>query len=210
MVFGVPAITTTLRGLVGEEVVLTGANRDLHSGIYGGIAINPIHVLARILADMRDEKGAITLPGFYDGVEELPEEQAEQWRELGFDADGFLGESGSRRRPGKRTGRRLEQLWSRPTCDVNGIIGGYTGEGGKTVLPAKASAKVTFRLVGKQNPERISQAFRKFVTERLPPDVEAEFIGGGGQPGDHAPGEQRGPAAHGPRARRGMGQADRA
>ena len=178
--YGVPAITTTLRGLVGEEVILTGASRDLHSGIYGGIAINPIHVLARILADMRDEKGAITLPGFYDGVEELPEEQAEQWRELGFDADGFLKAVGLTTPAGEKDRTPLEQLWSRPTCDVNGIIGGYTGEGGKTVLPAKASAKITFRLVGKQNPERISQAFRKFVTERLPPDVKAEFIAGGG------------------------------
>ena len=178
--YGVPAITTTLRGLVGEEVVLTAASRDLHSGIYGGIAINPIHVLARILADLRDEKGAITLPGFYDGVEELPEQQAEQWRELGFDADAFLKAVGLTTPAGEIDRTPLEQLWSRPTCDVNGIVGGYTGEGGKTVLPAKASAKLSFRLVGKQSPERISQAFRKFVTDRLPPDVKAEFIGGGG------------------------------
>ncbi len=177
--YGVPAITTTLRGLVGEEVILTGASRDLHSGLYGGIAVNPIHVLARIIADLRDEKGAITIPGFYDGVEELPEEIAEQWRDLGFDADGFLKAVGLTTPAGEKDRLPLEQLWSRPTCDVNGIVGGYTGEGAKTVLPAKASAKLSFRLVGKQNPERISKAFREFVTSRLPPDVKAEFIGHG-------------------------------
>ncbi len=95
-----------------------------------------------------------------------------------FDADGFLkATSASRRPPARRTASPLEQLWSRPTCDVNGIIGGYTGEGGKTVIPAKASAKFSFRLVGKQNPERILQSFHKFVTSRLPPDVKAEFLG---------------------------------
>ena len=175
--YGVPAITTSLRGLVGEEIVLTGASRDLHSGIYGGVAINPIHVLARIIADLRDEKGAITLPGFYDGVEELPEKLAEQWRDLDFDAAGFLKAVGLTTPAGEKDRTPLEQLWSRPTCDVNGIVGGYTGQGMKTVLPARASAKFSFRLVGKQNPERISQAFRKFVTARLPPDVKAEFIG---------------------------------
>ena len=177
-----PAITTSLRGIVGEEVVLTGANRDLHSGIYGGMAVNPIHVLSRILGALHDETGAVALPGFYDGVEEVPQEILDQWNALNFDAAAFLGDVGLTTPAGERDRTPLEQLWSRPTCDVNGIAGGYAGEGFKTVLPGKASAKVSFRLVGKQNPERVSQAFRAFVTSRLPPDVKAEFIGHAGSP----------------------------
>ena len=176
---GTPAITTALRGLVGEEVILHGASRDLHSGLYGGLAVNPIHALARILAALHDDNGAIALPGFYDGVEELPEEIAEQWNALNFDAAAFLREVGLTTPAGERDRTPLEQLWSRPTCDVNGVVGGYTGEGAKTVLPARASAKVSFRLVGKQNPERVAQSFRSFVTSRLPPDVKAEFISHG-------------------------------
>ncbi len=177
-----PAITTSLRGIVGEEVVLTGANRDLHSGIYGGMAINPVHVLSRILGELHDETGAVALPGFYEGVEEVPQEILDQWNALNFDAKAFLGDVGLTTSAGERDRTPLEQLWSRPTCDVNGIAGGYAGEGFKTVLPGKASAKVSFRLVGKQNPERVSQAFRAFVTSRLPPDIKAEFFGHAGSP----------------------------
>jgi acetylornithine deacetylase/succinyl-diaminopimelate desuccinylase-like protein len=140
------------------------------------MAVNPIHVLSRILGALHDDNGAVALPGFYDGVEDLPEEIADQWNALNFDAVAFLRDVGLTTPAGERDRTPLENLWSRPTCDVNGIVGGYTGEGSKTVLPAKASAKVTFRLVGKQNPERVVQAFRAFVTSRLPPDVKAEFI----------------------------------
>ncbi len=177
-----PAITTMLRGLVMEEVIVHAANRDLHSGLYGGAAINPIRVLARVIADLHDSNGAVTVPGFYDGVEELPDEVAEQWRDLGFDDVGFLGEVGLSVPAGEKGRSVLEMIWSRPTCDVNGIIGGYTGEGAKTVLPAKASAKVSFRLVGKQSPERIAHAFRAFVRSRLPADVKVEFNSLGGSP----------------------------
>jgi acetylornithine deacetylase/succinyl-diaminopimelate desuccinylase-like protein len=177
-----PAITTALRGLAADEVILTGANRDLHSGVYGGMAVNPIHVLARILGDLHDANGAIALPGFYDGVEELPEEIKQQWDELDFDAAAFLGDVGLTTPAGERDRTPLEQVWSRPTCEVNGISGGYAGAGLKTVLPAKASAKVSFRLVGKQDPERIVQSFRAFVTSRLPPDVKAEFVAKVGSP----------------------------
>ena len=177
-----PAITTTLRGLATDEVILTGANRDLHSGLYGGVAANPIHALARILGALHDENGAVTLPGFYDGVEELPEEIREQWSGLDFDAGVFLGDVGLATPSGERGRTPLEQVWSRPTCEVNGIVGGYTGEGVKTVLPARASAKVSFRLVGKQNPDRIVQSFRAFVGASLPPDVKAEFIDHAGSP----------------------------
>ncbi len=177
-----PAITTSLRGLVADEVVLTGANRDLHSGLYGGMAVNPIHVLARILGALHDNSGAVALPGFYEGVEDVPQEVLDQWNALEFDAVAFLREVGLTTSAGERDRTPLELLWSRPTCEVNGIVGGYTGEGFKTVLPAKASAKVSFRLVGKQNPERVVQAFRAFVASRLPPDVKAEFIGHAGSP----------------------------
>ncbi len=178
----IPAITTMLRGLVFEEVVLRAANRDLHSGLYGGPAINPIRVLAKILAELHDDKGVVTLPGFYDGVEELPEDIAAQWRDLEFDPAKFLGDVGLSI-PAGETGRSvLEMLWSRPTCEFNGIVGGYTGEGAKTVLPAEARAKVSFRLVGRQNPERIQQSFRAFVKSRLPADVKVDFLGHGGSP----------------------------
>lgn len=177
-----PAITTMLRGLVFEEVILRGANRDLHSGRYGGAAINPIRVLARIVADLHDANGGVTLPGFYDGVEELPEEIAAQWRDLDFDENAFLGEVGLSVPAGEKGRSALEMLWSRPTCEVNGIIGGYTGEGAKTVIPAIASAKLSFRLVGKQSPERIAKEFRAFVKARLPADVRAEFINHGASP----------------------------
>jgi acetylornithine deacetylase/succinyl-diaminopimelate desuccinylase-like protein len=177
-----PAITTMLRGMVYEEVILHGANRDLHSGLYGGAAINPIRVLSRILSELHDANGAVTLPGFYDGVEELPEEIAQQWRDLNFDADQFLGEVGLSIPAGEAGRSALEMVWSRPTCDVNGIVGGYTGVGAKTVLPATASAKVSFRLVGKQSPDKIAQSFRAFVKARLPEDMRAEFIPHGGSP----------------------------
>ncbi len=174
-----PAITTMLRGLVLEEVVIKGADRDLHSGMFGGAAVNPIHVLARIIADLRDADGRITLPGFYDGVAELPEEIAEQWRNLPFDGQKFLGDVGLSMPAGERGRSVLEMIWSRPTSDVNGIIGGYTGKGSKTVLPAEASAKFSFRLVGAQDPEKIAASFRGFVKARLPADCRAEFISHG-------------------------------
>ena len=202
-----PAITTMLRGLVMEEVVIHGANRDLHSGIYGGAAINPIRVLARIIADLHDANGAVTLPGFYDGVEELPEEIAAQWRDLSFDGAEFLAKVGLSVPAGEKGRSVLEMIWSRPTCDPNGIVGGYTGEGAKTVLPAKASAKVSFRIVGKQNPERILA-----ILPRLRQSAPARRRDGGVHPTQQRSGvgagdAQRGAARRAPRAGGRMGQA---
>ncbi len=174
-----PAITTMLRGLVLEEVVIHGADRDLHSGMFGGPAINPIHVLARIIADLHDDQGRVTLPGFYDGVAELPPDIADQWRHLPFNEKAFLGDVGLSVPAGEHGRSTLEMLWSRPTCDVNGIIGGYTAKGSKTVLPAEASAKFSFRLVGNQDPDKIAAAFRDFVRARLPADCHVEFISHG-------------------------------
>jgi acetylornithine deacetylase/succinyl-diaminopimelate desuccinylase-like protein len=177
-----PMITTMLRGLALEEVVIRAASRDLHSGLFGGAARNPIHVLAKIVADLHDANGAITLPGFYDGVPELPQEVAAQWRALDFDEAQFLGDVGLSQPAGERGRSILELIWARPTCDVNGIVGGYTGAGSKTVLPAQASAKFSFRMVGAQNPEAVLASFRAFVEARLPPDCEAEFIRHGASP----------------------------
>lgn len=171
----VPAITTMLRGLLGEEVTITGPNKDLHSGSYGGAAINPIRVLSRIIASLHDDTGRITVPGFYDGVTELSDDIRAQWQGLAFDHAAFLGDVGLSEPAGEQGRTPLEMLWSRPTCEVNGIQGGYTGAGFKTVLPSKASAKISFRLVGQQDPLKIRENFRAMVRDVLPPDCTVEF-----------------------------------
>src|SRR6201995_4915180 len=170
-----PAITVALRGLVYEEVRIKAANRDLHSGIFGGGAQNPIRVLTRILGGLFDDDGRITIPGFYDGVKDLPPDILAQCSKLNLPADSFLKPIGLSIPAGEKGRLLIEQISSRPTCDVNGIIGGYTGEGSKTVIPAEASAKVSFRLVEGQEPAKIRKAFRDYVTARLPGDCRAEF-----------------------------------
>jgi acetylornithine deacetylase/succinyl-diaminopimelate desuccinylase-like protein len=171
-----PAITTMLRGLCGDEIVITCADRDLHSGMYGAAARNPNHVLARILADLHDETGRVTVPGFYDGVPELPEDLRAQWAGLNFSTERFLGDIGLSIPAGEAGRSALEMLWSRPTCEVNGMGGGYQGAGFKTVIPSKASAKVSFRLVFDQDPHRVRAAFRDFVRARVPADCKVAFI----------------------------------
>ena len=174
-----PAITTMLRGLLGEEIHIEGPSKDLHSGMYGGAAMNPARVLAKILASLHDGDGRITVPGFYDGVPELPEEMRAQWDALGFDASAFLGEVGLAQPAGEKDRTALEMIWSRPTCEINGMISGYTGAGFKTVLPSKASAKVSFRLVGEQDPHAIRESFRGMVRAMVPSDCEVSFDGHG-------------------------------
>jgi acetylornithine deacetylase/succinyl-diaminopimelate desuccinylase-like protein len=170
-----PAITTMLRGLVGEEVEIACATRDLHSGMFGGAARNPIHLLAEILAGLHDGDGKVVLPGFYDGVEEVPRSVKAQWEALLFDEAAFLGDVGLSIAAGERGRSVLEQIWARPTCEVNGIQGGYKSQGFKTVIPSKASAKVSFRLVGKQDPAKIRSAFQAYVRARLPADCTVSF-----------------------------------
>lgn len=177
-----PAICTSLRGLLGEELTITGANKDLHSGLFGGPSINPIRVLSRIIAALHDDQGRVTVPGFYDGVPELSDDIRAQWDGLGFDPAAFLGAVDLSEPAGEQGRSVLEQLWARPTCEVNGINGGYTGEGFKTVLPAKASAKISFRLVGTQDPFAIRKSFRAMVQEMLPPDCTVDFHDHGAGP----------------------------
>jgi acetylornithine deacetylase/succinyl-diaminopimelate desuccinylase-like protein len=171
-----PAITTMLRGLCGEEIIIEGADRDLHSGLYGSAAANANHVLARILADLRDAEGRVTIPGFYDGVHELSPALKASWDALPIDAARFLGAIGLSVPAGEQGRSILEQVWSRPTAEVNGMGGGYQGEGFKTVIPAKASAKISFRLVFDQDPHAIRKAFRAFVRARVPADCKVSFI----------------------------------
>jgi acetylornithine deacetylase/succinyl-diaminopimelate desuccinylase-like protein len=171
-----PAITTSLRGLVYEEVIIKAANRDLHSGLFGGGARNPIRVLTHVLGKLHDDNGHITIPGFYDGVKDLPKDILEEWKRLNLTPDSFLKPIGLSIPAGEKGRLLIEQVSSRPTCDINGIVGGYTGEGSKTVIPAQASAKVSFRLVPGQDPEKIRQGFRDFVAKQIPGDCKVEFL----------------------------------
>lgn len=176
-----PAITTMLRGNTACELTVHAASRDLHSGMYGGAAANPIHVLTRILAGMHDDDGRITIPDFYEGVPELPADIKAQWDGLDFSTDRFLGDVGLGEPWGKHGYSALEHVWSRPTAEVNGIWGGYIQEGFKTVIPADAHAKVSFRLVGDQQPEDIIAKFKAFVDAHLPSDCRVSFnLRGGG------------------------------
>ena len=177
-----PAITIMLRGMVGEEFTVIAADRDLHSGLFGGAARNPNHVVADIVAGLHDVDRRVTLDGFYDGVGEPAEAIRAIWESLRFDQSAFLGSVGLSAPAGEAGRSVLEHIWSRPTAEVNGMIGGYTGDGFKTVIPAKASAKVSFRLVGDQNPERVRESFRAYVRSWLPSDCRVEFSPHGGSP----------------------------
>ena len=178
-----PAIVTRLRGLLGEEICVTGPDKDLHSGMYGGPAINPIRVLSRILAKLHDSEGRITVPEFYEGVPKVSSEISAQWEALNFDHETFLGDVGLSVPAGEKECTPLEMIWSQPTCEFNGIEGGYTGDGFKTVLPSKATAKVSFRLVGDQDPHEIRKNFRDYVTSMVPADCSIEFKAHGASKG---------------------------
>ncbi|ACI51799.1 peptidase M20 [Gluconacetobacter diazotrophicus PA1 5] len=190
---GVPAITTALRGMVGEDVTIHCADRDLHSGLYGNAARNPLELLCGILASVRDPRtGRVVLPGFYDGVRDPSPEVRAQWRAIApSDAD-VLGPVGLSVPAGELGYTAVEQTWCRPTFEINGMTGGYAGDGFKTVLPARASAKVSFRLVSGQDPARIRDAFRAHVRAMLPPDCTATFESHGGSRASVVP--ENGPA----------------
>jgi acetylornithine deacetylase/succinyl-diaminopimelate desuccinylase-like protein len=171
-----PAITYMLRGLAYAEVTLHGPSHDLHSGMYGGAVANPINAICRVLAQLHDDQGRVQIPGFYDEVREIAPEEAEAWRGLSFDEAAFLAGAGLDRSTGEEGRSVLERVWSRPTCDVNGIWGGYAGEGSKTVIPAKASAKLSCRLVPDQDPRKVMAGLRRFFDERVPPGCRLEFV----------------------------------
>ena len=173
-----PALTTRLRGVAYMQVVIRAANRDLHSGIFGGSALNPINLLTRILGELHDADGRVQLPGFYDGVREVPQSLQGDWAALDFDEAKFLGSIGLSVPSGERGRSGLERMWARPTADVNGIWGGYQGPGSKTVIAAEAGAKVSFRLVPGQDPAAVVRSFHEFVQARLPADARAEITGG--------------------------------
>jgi acetylornithine deacetylase/succinyl-diaminopimelate desuccinylase-like protein len=178
-----PAITTRLRGMVHEEVTVTGPSLDLHSGLYGGPAMNPIRALTNMISKLHDKNGKVTIPGFYDGVANLPAATKKQWKNLKLSEKKFLGEVGLKFAAGEKGKSVLEQIWARPTAEVNGMWGGYVGAGTKTVIPSQAHAKFTFRLVSKQKPEKVLKAFQAFAKAQITGDAKITFSGkGGGSP----------------------------
>ena len=185
--FTTPAISTRLRGLFYAQLDLRAASRDLHSGMYGGSARNPLNLLGRIIGELHDDEGRVQVPGFYEGVSPLGNAQAAQWAELGFDEAEFLGGVGLSVPAGERGIGALERLWARPTLDVNGMWGGYTGDGAKTVIAGEAHAKISCRLVGRQDPRRIAEGLRRFVADRLPRDCTAEWTILGAAPAVEVP-----------------------
>ncbi len=186
---GKPAITSGVRGLAYTEVKLHGSDQDLHSGMWGGRCPNPINELSKVLAQLWDNDRRVTMPGFYDDVQGLPQADRDAWapiardypkmlEKIGFGPEANIGETGF---------NALEREWARPTCDINGIFGGYMGEGAKTVIPSWAAAKVSFRLVANQDPAKITKMFEQWLNQRTPPGCRWAFHDhGGGFPGNVA------------------------
>ncbi|WP_116134056.1 M20/M25/M40 family metallo-hydrolase [Tropicimonas sp. IMCC34043] len=170
-----PAITTMLRGLVGQELTIRAGDRDLHSGIFGNAAANALTVMAEVLASLRSPDGGVAIAGFYDAVAPLPERTRAAWEALPFDAEGFLGDVGLSVPAGEADQPVLHQVWARPSCEIHGIWGGYMAPGFKTVIPCEAHAKLSFRLVADQDPQAIRDAFQAHVRARLPADCTVEF-----------------------------------
>lgn len=179
---GVPAITYGLRGLVYQEVILTGPNADLHSGMFGGAVPNPANVLARLIAGLHDAQGRVTVEGFYDDVRDLTAEERRQWEALPFDEAEYFRSLGIPHGSGEAGFSTLERRWARPTLDVNGLTSGYQGHGAKTVIPSRASAKISMRLVPDQDPQDVRAKFQRTLRERCPDNCTIEFIDHGASP----------------------------
>ncbi len=177
-----PAITTMLRGMALTEIVVTGPSRDLHSGMYGGPAMNPIRALASAMAALHDKGGRVRVPGFYDGIDTIPPRIRKQWNALDFDGAAFLEEIGLTEPAGETRYSVLEQVWARPTVEFNGITGGYQGTGSKTVIPSQASTKISCRLVPGQDPKKVLKNLQAFLRDQLPADCEAHFTYSSGSP----------------------------
>ena len=170
-----PSITSSLRGMLSEEITITGPNKDLHSGLFGGAVPNPLRIMSSLISNLHTEEGRVNIPKFYEGVKDTPTALLEQWEKLGSTEEIFLKKLGLSQSVGEYGFTYLEKLWSRPTCEINGLWGGYIDEGFKTVIPSKAHAKISFRLVGQQDPENIRIEFRKKLRKELPPDFEISF-----------------------------------
>jgi succinyl-diaminopimelate desuccinylase len=180
---GVPAITYGLRGIAYFEVKVTGPKQDLHSGVFGGGVMNPAIALAKMLAGLIDAEGRVTVPGFYDDVQPLTDAERAEFAALPFDEAAFREQLGVDALTGETGFSTLERRWARPTFDVNGLTSGYQGEGAKTVLPARASAKFSFRLVPNQDPHKVAKGLRQRLAELLPAGVRMELVEHHGAPG---------------------------
>ena len=186
-----PAITYMLRGLVYIEATLHGPSHDLHSGMYGGTLVNPINAMCDVISQLHDKDRRVQIPGFYDDVEELGDQEAKMWKNLGFDEKQFLGGAGVKTPYGEKGRSTLERMWSRPTCDVNGIFGGYTGKGAKTVIASQATAKISCRLVPSQDPKKVYDGLVKFLKDRTPPDCKWDIHQHGCSPAIRVPTESQ-------------------
>ncbi|MFN3872031.1 MAG: dipeptidase [Ignavibacterium sp.] len=173
---GVPTITYGLRGLAYMEVEVVGPNRDLHSGTYGGAVPNPINILAEIIAKLKDKDGRITITGFYKDVLKLTKEERQNFKALKFSEKEFAKSIGIKKSVGEKGYSVLERIWARPTLDCNGIVGGFTGQGAKTVIPSKATAKISMRLVPNQDPNKIAKLFTKYIKQIAPDYVNVKVI----------------------------------
>lgn len=170
-----PAITYGLRGILAVEVSLTGPKKDLHSGVFGGAVANPASGIARLIASLHDDQGRVRIPGFYDDVAPLTQMERQQFRDLQFDEAAFKVELGIEEVSGEAGFSTLERRWARPTCEVNGLFSGYTGAGPKTIVPSKATVKITCRLVPDQNPEKLTEALHAYLKSQCPPSLKFEF-----------------------------------
>ena len=179
---GMPAITYGLKGLAYFELLVQGANRDLHSGTYGGAVANPLNALATILASLKGPDGKIRIEGFYDAVKPLESWERTEFAKLPFSENAFQADLAVPALCGEEGYTTLERKWARPTCDVNGLFGGYSGPGPKTVLPCKAGAKLSFRLVPDQDPRTVDRLFREHVRKVTPPGVTVDVITHSGAP----------------------------
>jgi succinyl-diaminopimelate desuccinylase len=180
---GVPAITYGLRGIAYFELRLTGPKQDLHSGVFGGGVANPANALTKMLGSLVDERGRVTIPGFYDDVAPLTDRERKEFASLPFDETAFKQQLAVEALAGEEGFTTLERRWARPTLDINGLTSGYQGAGAKTVLPARASAKFSCRLVPNQDPTKVATGLRKRLTELLPPGIKMELVEHHGAPG---------------------------
>jgi len=173
---GIPTLTYALRGLAYLEVEMIGPNRDLHSGSFGGSVANPINKMAQLISELQDKNGRITIPGFYDDVIKLTKKEKENFKALKFSDKNFAKDLGVGQLEGEKGFTTLERLWARPTLDCNGIIGGFTGKGAKTVIPSKITAKISMRLVPDQNPNKIAKLFERHLKKIAPKSVKIKVI----------------------------------